>query len=101
MNRVGIVIVTWDQTDLTLECLAALAAAGASLADTWVVDNGSQPEAPPRIRERFPAARTLRLAENLGFAGGCNVGARAALAVGVDAILFLNNDALVEPETLP
>jgi GT2 family glycosyltransferase len=100
IDRIGIVIATWNQTDMTLECLAALAAAGAALADTWVVDNGSQPEALPRIRERFPAVQTLRLAKNLGFAGGCNAGARAALSAGVDAILLLNNDALVEPATI-
>jgi GT2 family glycosyltransferase len=96
MNRISAVIVTWNQIDLTLECLAALAPEVA-LADIWVIDNGSEPEALPCIRARFPAAHTLRLAENQGFAAGCNAGARAALAAGADAILLLNNDALIEP----
>jgi GT2 family glycosyltransferase len=101
INRIGIVVATWNQTDMTLDCLAALERAGVALADVWVVDNGSQPAALPPIRERFPAVQTLRLDENRGFTGGCNAGARAALAAGCDLILFLNNDALVELETIP
>jgi GT2 family glycosyltransferase len=95
------IIVTWNQTDLTLECLAALERAGVALADVWVVDNGSQPEAHTAVTERFPAVRVLRLEDNRGFAGGCNAGAQAALHAGADALFLLNNDALVEPETLP
>jgi GT2 family glycosyltransferase len=101
MNRIGIVVATWNQTDMALACLAALEAAGVALADVWVVDNGSQLAVLPRIRERFPAAQTLRLAENRGFTGGYNAGVRAALAAGVDAILLLNDDALIEPDTIP
>lgn len=39
---------------------------------------------------------------NLGFAGGCNVGIRYALARGdADYIWLLNNDTLVTPQSLP
>jgi GT2 family glycosyltransferase len=38
--------------------------------------------------------------ENLGFAGGCNVGIRYALASGADYIWLLNNDTVVESESL-
>ena len=38
---------------------------------------------------------------NLGFAGGCNVGARYAVARGdADFVWFLNNDTLVKPDAL-
>lgn len=37
---------------------------------------------------------------NLGFAGGNNVGIRFALQQGCDYIWLLNNDTLVEPDTL-
>jgi GT2 family glycosyltransferase len=101
MTAIGTIIVTWNQADLTLACLAALAAAGVAPETIWLVDNGSAPELLPRIRERFPAVHYLRLETNRGFAGGCNAGARAALAAGVDYLFLLNNDALVEPRTLP
>ena len=48
MTRIGIVIVTWNQTELTLDCLQALEQAGVALADAWVIDNGSTPAALPR-----------------------------------------------------
>lgn len=35
--------------------------------------------------------------ENLGFAGGMNVGIREALAAGADAVGILNDDTVVEP----
>ncbi len=39
----------------------------------------------------------IRAGENLGFAGGCNVGIRRALERGADWVLLVNNDAVVEP----
>lgn len=38
--------------------------------------------------------------ENLGFAGGCNVGIRYALTSGADYIWLLNNDTVVDSESL-
>src|SRR5690242_3569234 len=99
--KIATVIVTWNQTDLTLECLAALAAAGVAQDTVWVVDNGSADAALARIGAGFPAVHTLRLEQNRGFTGGCNAGMRAALAAGAEYVLLLNNDALVEPGTLP
>ncbi|HEU4326340.1 MAG TPA: glycosyltransferase family 2 protein [Roseiflexaceae bacterium] len=99
--RIGTVIVTWNQTGLTLDCLESLEAAGVRQTDVWVVDNGSAPPAGPEVAGRFPAARLLRLEQNAGFAGGSNAGARAALEAGCDALFLLNNDALLAPGTLP
>ncbi|MBK8047809.1 MAG: glycosyltransferase family 2 protein [Anaerolineales bacterium] len=42
----------------------------------------------------------VRIPENLGFAGGSNVGLRYALAAGFDYALLLNNDTVVTPTTL-
>jgi GT2 family glycosyltransferase len=43
----------------------------------------------------------IALDENRGFAGGCNVGIRAALDAGAGAVLLLNNDTEVAPDFLP
>src|SRR5262245_18048821 len=99
--RIATVIVTWNQIELTLDCLESLRAAGVAEDSIWLVDNGSQPSAAPQVAARFPAVHIVQLAANIGFTGGCNAGARAALAASPDAIFFLNNDALVEPETIP
>jgi GT2 family glycosyltransferase len=42
----------------------------------------------------------LETGANLGFAGGNNVGIRAALSAGADAVLLLNNDAELLPDAL-
>jgi GT2 family glycosyltransferase len=99
--RVATILVNWNQTELTLDCLESLSAAGVAQTTIWVVDNGSEPSAEPALLLRFPAINVIRLATNCGFTGGSNVGVRAALDQRFDALFLLNNDALVEPATLP
>jgi len=51
----------------------------------------------------LPAARRLvlvKIGENLGYAAGCNVGIRYALATGADYVWLLNNDTVVAPSSL-
>ncbi|HYF63606.1 MAG TPA: glycosyltransferase family 2 protein [Herpetosiphonaceae bacterium] len=100
--RTNSIIVTWNQTELTMRCLDSLVAAGVAPETIWVVDNGSQPSAIPALGERFPAINLVRSERNLGFAGGCNLGAASAAqgAAAAEQLFFLNNDALVEPDTL-
>lgn len=42
----------------------------------------------------------IQTGTNLGFAGGCNVGVRYALAQGMDFVWLLNNDTLASPDSL-
>lgn len=97
-----IIILNWNGLDDTLDCLASLAALapGPYRVQTLVVDNGSLDDPRPTLAARFPAVAVLRLAHNHGFAGGCNVGLRHALAQGSDLLLLLNNDTLVAPDFL-
>jgi GT2 family glycosyltransferase len=57
-----------------------------------VVDNASSDGSAAAVEAAFPAVRVLRNPENLGFAGGVNVGLRAA---SEDLVLLLNTDTLV------
>jgi GT2 family glycosyltransferase len=61
------------------------------------VDNGSSDRSPDEVAATFPDVQVLRLPGNLGFAGGMNVGLRAALEAGADYAVTLNNDLIVEP----
>lgn len=54
-----------------------------------VVDNGSKGDDASAIQERYPHVRVIRSEENLGFAGGNNLGIRAAQG---DYLFFINND---------
>lgn len=77
-------------------CLASLEAAGLG-ARVWLVDNASPDGSVPAARERFPWLEVFAQERNLGFAGGCNAGLRAALAdPTLEYALLLNNDVEVE-----
>jgi GT2 family glycosyltransferase len=95
-------ILNWNKDDLTLETLASLREQTYPRLQTLVLDNGSdnQQEALVRIRAAFPEVRTLASKRNLGFAGGCNVGMRAALELGAEYLLLLNNDVLLQPDAI-
>jgi len=67
---VAIIILTWNQRDLTLDCLASLAELDypADRLRIIVVDNGSVDGIAQAIRERYPSVTVLENGENLGFA---------------------------------
>lgn len=96
--KLAVVILNWNAAADTIRCLETLAAWPQLRPTLYVVDNASAPGSADRIAAAFPRARLLRNAENLGFAGGVNVGLRAALAAGDAPILLLNNDAALDEE---
>lgn len=98
--RVAVVILNWRHPQETLTCLRSLAASDYPAWEALVVDNASGDESVPCIRAGFPQALILETERNLGFAGGCNVGLRYALAAGFPYIFLLNNDVEVEPTAL-
>lgn len=98
---IATIVVTWNQTELTLQCLTRLVETGFPQNQIWVVDNGSEPSAAPLLRERFPHTKIIRLDDNQGFAGGMNAGVSAALLSRAQTLFLLNNDAMVEPQTIP
>ncbi len=84
----------------TLACLRSIAAAGGGPAAVVLVENGPGDLDEGAARSACPGVRIVRLAENGGYAAGCNAGARGAFAAGAGAVLLLNNDVAIEPGTL-
>src|SRR5262249_57775427 len=64
------------------------------------VDNGRQSLRLVDVRAEAPGAELITVPENLGFAGGSNVGIRHALEAGAEYVLLLNNDATLAPTSL-
>lgn len=88
--HVTAVIVHWEDLDDTRGCVASLDPG----MDVVVVDNASREP----VADTFAGRATcLRSPENAGYAGGANLGIRAALAAGADVVLLLNNDVRVCP----
>ena len=99
---VAIVVLTWNQIDLTLDCLASLAAMQYPFdrLRIIVVDNGSIDGTVDAIRTAYPFAHIIENGANLGFAEGNNAGVRHALEGPADYIMLLNNDTTVDGHML-
>lgn len=99
---VAIIVLTWNQRDLTLDCLASLKAMHYPVDRLLliVVDNGSADGTAQAIRERYPDVVVLENGENLGFAEGNNIGIRYAMEHGAEYVMLLNNDTVVDTTML-
>jgi GT2 family glycosyltransferase len=102
--EVAIIVLNWNGWRDTIACLESLVQLDQSGHRVIVVDNGSDDGSAERIRESSPGITTgaivLETGTNLGFAGGCNVGIRHALAHGASFVWLLNNDTIAGPDSL-
>lgn len=95
---IDVVIVNWNAGLQLKDCVESVVEFGAGLiGKIIVVDNGSTDHSMQCI-EHLPLVQSVHLAENAGFARGCNQGALHATS---PYILFLNPDAAVYADTLP
>ncbi len=101
-DAVSVVIPTWNGRELLDMSLPPLVQAlrnhGHPDDEILVVDNGSEDGTVAELERRaaeFPGLRVIALDRNEGFAGATNRGAAEAKN---PAVLFLNNDMVVEPD---
>jgi len=96
---VTVVIVNLDGAGFLPECLDSLEAQEypRELVTVLVVDNGSTDGSVELLGTRYPWVEVLAQGTNIGFAPAVNVGARAATG---ECLVFLNNDARVDPRFL-
>ncbi|MGA8258207.1 MAG: glycosyltransferase family 2 protein [Nocardioides sp.] len=96
MPRLTAVMLAWRDEPLLVEAVEAVLASRNLDVDVVLVDNGCTSDAVARLRGTA-GVTVLEPGTNLGFAGGCNVGARAATG---EYVGFINGDAVVEPDAL-
>ncbi|MDX5338871.1 MAG: glycosyltransferase family 2 protein [Cyclobacteriaceae bacterium] len=97
---VAIILVNWNGLDFTKACLESLRKVTFSHFKVVLVDNASENEEGALLKSAFPEIELIQNTQNLGFAGGNNVGIRWALAQGFSHVCLLNNDTEVEPDFL-
>jgi GT2 family glycosyltransferase len=124
---VFIILLNWNGWEDTIECLESLRKVTYSRFKTVVVDNGSTDDSIEKISEWLNKQDSLFLemntdemlftsteqevnstvnffliknSDNLGFAGGNNIGISFAEKKSADLVLLLNNDTTVEPDFL-
>ncbi|MBI5652663.1 MAG: glycosyltransferase family 2 protein [Chloroflexi bacterium] len=93
MMRFSIIILGWNGAAFLENCLRALLEQNQD-AEIVVVDNASTDDSIAVVQKFLPRVQLIRNPANLGFAGGNNVGIRAATG---DAIILLNQDTVVHP----
>jgi len=99
-KEVGVVVVNWNNYEDTVRCLDSLANLLYPTYQITVVDNGSTDGSGERLDEEFEWCDVVFNEHNQGFGGGCNTGIQNVLAKGVEFVLLLNNDAVIDPVTL-
>lgn len=96
MKRVTVVIVNWNSGPLLAKCLQHIERQTLSPERVFVIDNASSDNSADSA-EAFANVTLLRMASNLGFAGGNNV---AFAQCDTEFVALLNPDAFPEPEWL-
>ena len=97
--KILVIVVTYNGLKWLDRCLGSVQASEVP-ADLYVWDNDSTDGSADFVQSRFPAAKLVRSADNLGFAEANNMGMRYALDRGYDYVYLLNQDAWLEPSTL-
>jgi len=98
--KVSFVVLNWNKWHETVECLESIFISDYPTFEVIVVDNGSTNDSVKELRSRFKSIIVIETGDNLGFAGGCNVGIECALKNNSDYIFLLNNDAIIEKGAL-
>jgi GT2 family glycosyltransferase len=94
---VSAVVLAYGNEPWLEDCVAALLGSeGIAEMEVVVVDNGCTDGAVDRLAGS-PGVVVLRPPRNLGFAGGCNLGAGSAKG---DILVFVNGDAIVAPRAV-
>ncbi|EAZ82052.1 glycosyltransferase family 2 protein [Algoriphagus machipongonensis] len=97
---VAIILVNWNGYDFTAACINSLRKLEFPDYQVILVDNASGNNEGQKLLTAFPEIILLENKENLGFAGGNNVGIKKALEDGYSHIMLLNNDTEVAPDFL-
>lgn len=95
-----VIVLTNNRPDDTLACLESLHNSDYQNMKVILLENLSMADAPEPLQHHIPNVQTIRLYENLGYAGNNNIGIQAALEQGADWIFVLNDDTVFEPSCL-
>jgi len=81
-------------------CLRTLSGGDYPNLTIYLSDNASTDDSPEWVEKNYPSVKVLKNMQNLGWAGGNNVGIRPALNDGADWVWILNNDIELERDCL-
>jgi len=89
------IVLNWNDIHNTIRAINSLRIQTTEI-DILLIDNHSYLDVFTIISNQFPDIRILRTDENLGVAGGRNIGIKYALKNNYDYIFFMDNDAFAD-----
>lgn len=99
--KICAVILNWNKPDFTCECVNSLLIQKNVIVEPVIVDNGSTDHSIIIFNEKYGSkVKIIQLSKNYGFAVGINFGIRYALEQNYEYILIINNDAILEVDSL-
>jgi len=93
-------ILSCNQKELSLKCLNSLMQLEGVTYKVLLLDNGSDDDLINVVKKIFPTVETIKLKRNIGPAGGRNVQIKYFLNSDYDYLFFIDNDAVVDKNTL-
>ena len=93
--KLSIITINYNGLEDTCELIESLPLEDKSI-EVIVVDNASKENEATIIANRYPQVKVIRSEKNLGFAGGNNLGIKAALG---RYLFFINNDTILRHQT--
>jgi len=100
MNRLAVIVLTYNSKKVTLDCLESIfSKKWQTPFSIWLVDNNSQDQTIEAVRDKFPEVKIIASKKNLGFAGGNNLALKKTFK-NYPFLLLLNNDTLVKEKSL-
>jgi GT2 family glycosyltransferase len=105
MKKIFLVVLNWNGANDTIECLNSIDQLRTKdiKLHVVVVDNGSvdnSKELLGDIKLKKASYKLIENKENLGYAGGMNVGIKYALDKGADYVTIINNDVELDKNIL-
>jgi len=103
MERIGVVICNYNKVQDVLLCIQSVLENKYTDFHIYVVDNASADASVAEIRSHYGTEEKLTLLvnqENLGGSGGFNTGLRAALKVGHEYLMCVDNDAMLDEDCI-
>lgn len=95
---VHVIVLNWNKEEDTAACVDSLLLQRDIEIHVLIVDNASPDGSGARLHARYPALAFLQSGENLGYAGGNNLGLEWARARNAEWVMVVNNDTVIDPE---
>ena len=97
MSKISIIIPHHNNYQILNDCLKSLYQSNLYNSEIIIIDNDTTDDSIKKIKKKYPNLTIINSTNNLGYAGGCNYGAKYANG---DLLVFLNNDTEVQDDWL-